>query len=106
LLDGRLGLARVEALLEVATDDFAAREHRIVAQPAGRELHDADVVVPFAMTARVGRGLVESPQAVALPPSPQLRADTYQMDTGKETRARVTDAQFAAKTRQGGGAPG
>src|SRR4249920_2693462 len=68
-LEGGLGLARVESLLEVAPDALTTREHCLVAQSAGRELHDADVVVTVAMTARVRRGLVEGPQAVALPPS-------------------------------------
>lgn len=68
-LEGGLGLARVESLLEVTPDRLSIREHRLVAQAAGRELHDADVLVTVAMTARVRRGLVEGPQTVALPPS-------------------------------------
>ena len=69
-LERRLGLARVQSLLELAADRLAAREHRLVAHAAGRELHDADVVVPVSVAAGIGRGLVEGPQAVTLPLSP------------------------------------
>ena len=71
-LEGGLWLARVETLLEVAPDRFAIGEHGLVTETTGRELYDADVVVTLAMTARVRRGLVEGPQAVALPPSEHL----------------------------------
>jgi hypothetical protein len=54
-----LRLARVEARLEVAADRLAVREHRLVPHSPGRELHETDVFVALAVTARVRRSLVE-----------------------------------------------
>jgi hypothetical protein len=64
-----LGLAGVEASLEVAPYRLPAREDEVVARPARWELHDPDVVVTFPVTAGVRCGLVEGSQTVALPPS-------------------------------------
>jgi hypothetical protein len=69
-LEGGLGLARVEPLFELATDELAAREHVFVAHSAWRQLHEPDVLVTLSMAARVRRSLIQGPQAVALPPSP------------------------------------
>lgn len=66
----RLRLAGVEPVLELATNRLAAREHVLIASSAGRQLHEADVLVTVAMAASVRRGLVEGPQAVAIPLSP------------------------------------
>jgi hypothetical protein len=63
-----LGLACVEPGLEVLSDRLAARENRVVAEAAGRELDETDVVIPLPVAARVRCGLVERSQTVALPP--------------------------------------
>lgn len=67
---GRLRLASVDALLEVAPDLLSAREDRVVAQATGWELDKANVFVAVAMAAGIGGGLVEGPQAVSLCLSP------------------------------------
>ena len=66
--EGRFGLARVEACLEVAADCLAVREHLVVASPARWELHDPDVVVSLAVAARVRCGLVKGAETIALSP--------------------------------------
>src|SRR6188474_2374022 len=77
-LDG-LGLARVEACLEVAPDALTAREHRFVANASRRELHDPHVLVAVAVAARVCGGLIEGPKAVALPLSPHVPGTPIRM---------------------------
>ena len=67
-----LGVARVEALLEVAADALAAREHGLVPHTTGRELHEPHVLVAVAVTASVCGGLIQGPKAVALPLSPHV----------------------------------
>jgi hypothetical protein len=69
-LESRLRFPRVETVLEVAADRLSARKDALVPGPARRELHEADVLVTVAMAARVRCGLVEGPQAVAIPLSP------------------------------------
>jgi hypothetical protein len=68
----RFRLAGVELRLEVAPDRLAVREHRVVADTPRRELHDPDVVVTLAVTACVGRSLIQGPKTVALPLSPHV----------------------------------
>src|SRR5436853_4882649 len=59
-----LGLAGVEAVLEIAPDRLTVREHRVVAHATRRQLHDADVVVSLSMAARICRRLVEGAEAL------------------------------------------
>src|SRR5712691_3141999 len=69
-LGRRLGLARVETVLEIAADVLPAREHGIVVDAPRRELDEPYVLVAVAMAAGVRCGLVEGPQAVTLALSP------------------------------------
>ena len=69
-LESGLGLARVEALLELPADRLAARQDRFVPHAARRQLDQPDVLVTFSVAAGVRGGLVEGPQAISLPPSP------------------------------------
>jgi len=96
-LHGRLGLARIQAVLEVASNRLAARQHGVVAHAAGRELHDADVLVAVTVTASVGRGLVQGPKAVALPLSPHYAGDLPE-PSGKRNPSHRHVVQFATKT--------
>jgi hypothetical protein len=96
-LHGRLGLAGVEPLLEVAADRLAAREDGLVPDAARRELHDADVLVALAVTASVRRGLVEGPKAVALPLSPHYAGDLPE-PPAKRNPLEPRVVQFATKT--------
>jgi hypothetical protein len=65
-------LARVELRLEVASNRLAVGEHGVIADATGWQLHDPDVVVAVAVTARVRSSLIEWPKAVALPLSPHV----------------------------------
>ena len=69
-LQRRFGLAGVEPGLELAANRLPAREHALVADPPRGQLHEPDVLVALTMAAGVRRGLVEGPQAVAIPLSP------------------------------------
>jgi hypothetical protein len=69
-LESGLGLARLEPFLELAADRLAARQDGVVARAARRQLHEPHAVVTFSVTASVRSGLVQGPQAVALPLSP------------------------------------
>ena len=57
-----LGLARVEPQLEERAEILARREHVLVPRPAGRQLHDPDVVVAAAVAACVRSRFVERRQ--------------------------------------------
>ena len=96
-LDGRIGLARVEPFLEVLAYRLSVREHGLVACAPGRELHDADVLVPVTVAAGVRRRLVEGPKAVALPLSPHYAAEVAE-PPGKRNPGRPAVVQFATKT--------
>src|SRR6478736_4050516 len=63
-------VAAVDAGLEPAADVLASCEQRVVAHPAGRELHDPHRLVAIPVAARVRGRLVERPQAIVLPPEP------------------------------------
>ena len=67
-----LGLPRVEPPFEVPADALAAREHRLEADAAWRELHDLDVARAVAVTTRVRGRLIEGPEAFPLPLSPHV----------------------------------
>ena len=59
---GGLGLARVEPELEERAQVLAGRQHVLVARPAGRQLHDPDVVVAAAVAAFVRSRFIERRQ--------------------------------------------
>jgi len=62
LLASGLGLARVESHLEERAQILAGREHVLVPGPAGRQLHNPDVVVAAAVAAFVCGRFVERRQ--------------------------------------------
>jgi hypothetical protein len=92
-LDGGLGLAQVESLLEIAPNALAAREHSFVTHTARRKLHDPDVVVALAMAAGVRGSLIEGPKAVALPLSPHVR----RTPTRRRSERKPHGPHFATK---------
>ena len=62
------------------------------------ELHDADVVVAIAVTARVGSSLIEGPKAVALPLSPHVLGTLIRRARPRNPQPR-RGVQFATKMR-------
>jgi len=65
-----LGLTPVDPGLEAEPDLLTRGEQGVVADAAGRELHDADRFIAIAVAACIRRRLVEGPQAIAFPMEP------------------------------------